>query len=97
MKKDRPPGKPSQNRRQPPGRLWLPSLSLLVPLSELMSELELITFLNVTGKPSTRPIVHCPDGDSGTHGTQAERRRQEGISQLFTGATRRRRPTRRFR
>jgi hypothetical protein len=40
MKKDRPPGKPSPNRRGPPGPLWLPSLSLFVPLSELMSELE---------------------------------------------------------
>ena len=41
--------------------------------------------------------MHCPDGDSGTYGTEAERRRQEGVSRLFVGATLRRRPTRRFR
>jgi len=40
MKKDRPPGEPSPHRRRPPGPLWLSSLSLFVPLSELMSELE---------------------------------------------------------
>ena len=41
VREGRPRSEPSKNRRRPPGRLWLSSVSLSVPLSELVSEPEL--------------------------------------------------------